>query len=230
MESPDLTPFGFTPTESAAYSALLEAGPSSGYSLARTLGIARANAYQALHGLVGKGAAVIVGREPQVYRPIQPTALLAQIAKEQERKLDVLEREIAAARRTGTPASTEFAGQRELFAIALRTLTREPGVVTCMAPLTILTALLPIWRRRGADGAATHLWIVGTAPETFPIELSGSVAESDVTGFFGQSAAIVSAASSVSLAILQDDTLTGVWSSDPIIMGTARAALAELTT
>jgi len=230
MESIDLTPFGFTPTESTAYSALLAAGPSSGYALARALGIARANAYQALHGLVGKGAAVIADQEPLLFRSVQPAALLAQIAREQEHKLDVLERAVSSAHPVGAPARSEFTGQRELFAIALRTLTRDPGVVTCLASLALLSTLLPIWRKRAADGAATNLWVIGQVPEVFPIELNGSVAESVVVDLFGHSATIITAANCVSLAILEGDTLRGIWASDPIIMGAARAAVAALTT
>ena len=51
----DLTPFGYTQTENLVYSRLLQGGPASGYAVARDLLIARANAYQALRGLVAKG-------------------------------------------------------------------------------------------------------------------------------------------------------------------------------
>ena len=74
MEPVDLTPFGFTPTESAAYGALLAAGPSSGYAVARHLAVARANAYQALNGLVTKQAADCTGEDPQIFRAVQPAA------------------------------------------------------------------------------------------------------------------------------------------------------------
>src|SRR4029077_694037 len=53
----DLTPFGFTPTESLIYEVLLTGGPGTGYTIARAAGLARANAYSALEGLVAKGAA-----------------------------------------------------------------------------------------------------------------------------------------------------------------------------
>ena len=45
MAKLDLTPFGFTPTESAVYEVLLSAGPGTGYAIARSAGLARANAY-----------------------------------------------------------------------------------------------------------------------------------------------------------------------------------------
>jgi len=51
----DLTTFGFTPTESLIYEVLLRGGPGTGYAVARAAGLARANAYGALEGLVQKG-------------------------------------------------------------------------------------------------------------------------------------------------------------------------------
>ena len=39
----DLTPFGFTPTESRIYQVLLEGGPGTGYAIAQAAGLARAN-------------------------------------------------------------------------------------------------------------------------------------------------------------------------------------------
>src|SRR2546426_114084 len=57
----DLTPFGFTSTESQAYAALLRLGPSTGYSVAHATRIARANAYGALEGLVSRTAALRQG-------------------------------------------------------------------------------------------------------------------------------------------------------------------------
>ena len=48
----DLTPFGFTPTESLVYEVLLTGGPGTGYAVARGAGLARANAYSALEALV----------------------------------------------------------------------------------------------------------------------------------------------------------------------------------
>ncbi len=54
---PDLTRFGFTPTEGLVYQVLLTGGPGTGYAIARAAGLARANAYSALEGLVAKGAA-----------------------------------------------------------------------------------------------------------------------------------------------------------------------------
>ena len=61
---PDLTRFGFTPTEGLVYQVLLTGGPGTGYAIARPPGLARANAYSALEGLVAKGAARVDGGRP----------------------------------------------------------------------------------------------------------------------------------------------------------------------
>src|SRR4029077_11000093 len=74
----DLTPFGFTPTESLVYATLLRLGPSTGYAVARSARLARANAYGALEGLVARGAATRTPppNRPARYRPADPPALL----------------------------------------------------------------------------------------------------------------------------------------------------------
>ncbi|MGD8726821.1 MAG: helix-turn-helix domain-containing protein [Gemmatimonadales bacterium] len=225
----DLTPFGFTPTESAAYSGLLAAGPSSGYGLARRLGIARANAYQALRGLVDKGAAVLAGREPQVYRAVQPKGLLAQIARDQESKLETLEQQLSTTDVTGAPSTTAFSGTRALYALALRSITRATGPVTCLGPPPVLVALLPIWRKRLADGAPTNLWSLGGDGRGLPLAVSGEISEARVMRHFGAPAAILVAEHCAAVSITQGDALEGLWSSDPVLMGLARAAVADLT-
>ena len=82
----DLTPFGFTPTESLVYQVLLTGGPGTGYAIARSAGLARANAYSALEGLVSKGAARLDAGRPRRYRPEPPPALLARISNSQGKR------------------------------------------------------------------------------------------------------------------------------------------------
>ena len=53
----DLTPFGFTATESKVYAALLQLGPATGYAVAHAARLARANTYGALEGLGRRSAA-----------------------------------------------------------------------------------------------------------------------------------------------------------------------------
>src|SRR5207237_5263803 len=86
----DLTPFGFTPTESQVYGALLRLGPSTGYALAHATRVARANTYGALEGLAGRAAAIRLPGRPARYRAVDPRALVAQLAAEQGQALDRL--------------------------------------------------------------------------------------------------------------------------------------------
>ncbi|HXV89743.1 MAG TPA: helix-turn-helix domain-containing protein, partial [Gemmatimonadales bacterium] len=76
----DLTPFGFTGTESAVYGALLRSGPATGYAVAQAVGLARANVYAALSGLVARQAAALLAGRPARYRPVDPQTLVTQLA------------------------------------------------------------------------------------------------------------------------------------------------------
>src|SRR5437899_11678015 len=103
MPDVDLTPFGFTPTESVVYSALLRLGPATGYGVSRATRLARANAYAALAGLVTRGAAHRTPARPVQYRPTDPQALLAHLAAQQGDALDRLSRALEDARHPTDP-------------------------------------------------------------------------------------------------------------------------------
>src|SRR5258706_11281511 len=143
----DLTPFGFTPTETSVYFALLGRGPSSGYAVARDLSMARANAYQALRGLVAKGAATLLGDAPQKFRAVRPEAVYAQIVDAQTRKLDKLESDLARAPQSGADAVVRVSGRRAVSELMTRIAARESGPVSLLAPLDVLSALVPVLRK-----------------------------------------------------------------------------------
>ena len=90
----NLTPFGFTATESLVYTVLLRLGPSTGYAVARAARVARANAYSALEGLAVRGAArrTPPPTRPARYRPTAPQSLLARLSVAQGESLDRLSR------------------------------------------------------------------------------------------------------------------------------------------
>src|SRR5712691_10746938 len=85
----DLTPFGFTATESL------------GYAVAHATRVARANTYGALEGLVSRTAALRLPGRPARYRATDPAALIAQLAAEQGEALDRLSRSLRDADRAG---------------------------------------------------------------------------------------------------------------------------------
>lgn len=72
-----LTSFGFTDLESQIYVELMRHAPATGYRLARLVGKAPANTYQALASLGRKGAVVGTETEPRAYRPVAPVELFA---------------------------------------------------------------------------------------------------------------------------------------------------------
>src|SRR5712692_7191511 len=112
MPNADLTPFGFTATESLLYAALLRLGPSTGYGVARATRLARANAYAALDGLVTRGAAQRRGGRPVHYRAAPPQTLLAQLAAQQGEALDRLSRALAETSHPDEPDTHVVSGAR----------------------------------------------------------------------------------------------------------------------
>ena len=224
----DLTLFGFTPTESAAYRALTASGPLGGYALAKALSIARANAYQALHGLVAKGAATRLAGRPERFRPVQPAALFAAIAQRSARQLDALEAELGH-QPAGAAATVPIAGRRALLDTAMRTAARSSSPVTCVAPAAELAALAPAWHRRAAAGWSADLWCLGEPPNgtglPFPVRpLPSSGAE----GYFAGAIFALHTAAAAVLARLEAGGATGFWTSDEVLAGAMRATIDRL--
>src|SRR4051812_3639255 len=85
-----LQAFGFTPTEAKIYESLLRLGPSTGYAVARDAGLARANTYQALDGLVRQGAARRSATIPARYAAFAPETLIGELERRLKRDLDSL--------------------------------------------------------------------------------------------------------------------------------------------
>jgi len=223
----DLTPFGFTPTESNAYTALLELGPSSGYAAARALSIARANAYQALDGLVAKGAAVLIdAATPRRYRAVQPRTLFARILSAQDRKIDELERAVLARPAAAAAPNLQIRGTRALLDVAVRAVVRAEGEVRCVTAGARLDALAPAFRARAAAGRPSSLWATEPHVGDFPVPI-GRV-DQERWGSLGVADAILLAADGALAATLGDDA-EGTWSESPLHVGLIRAAIEHLS-
>lgn len=228
MPRVDLTPFGFTQTENLVYDALTGLGPASGYAVARAAGIARANAYQALNGLVAKGAAVTIATAPLRFRAVRGDAVLALVARESARRLDELEQQIRSEAVDGADAIVPVSGMRALVDIAVRLIARSEGAIQCIAPSPFLMGTIPAWRKRVADGAPAEVWALG-ALDTFPIELAGELAVEQLREHFEQPVILLHAPESAISAMTGPDEPSGYWTSDPSIVGCVGAAIAELT-
>src|SRR5215213_5890268 len=72
-----LAGFGFTDLEARLYCALLREAPASGYRLAKLVGKAPANTYQALDSLARKGAVMVDEGASRTFRPVPSDELLA---------------------------------------------------------------------------------------------------------------------------------------------------------
>lgn len=162
----DLTPFGFTPTESLVYQVLVTSGPGTGYAVAKAAGLARANAYSALEGLVTKGAARVEEGRPRRYRPEPPPVLLSRVVDRQGQAIDVL---AASLREISVPATTtlsEITSRRGLLQLLSLEVARARSAVRLALPADAWSGLGPALRRASGVGVRLELYAQG------PVELA----------------------------------------------------------
>src|SRR5881396_1570996 len=165
MATVDLTPFGFTATESVVYSALLRLGPSTGYGIGRATRLARANAYAALEGLVTRGAAQRTSGRPIQYRPADPQALLARLAAEQGEALDRLSHALQDASHPAEPETRIVAGARAVANVIQQLVARATGSVQGILSAELWRPTLPAWRR-AATRAVLDVRLAGESSDT----------------------------------------------------------------
>lgn len=223
MTQLDITPFGFTPTENAVYRALIELGPSGGYPLSNALGIARANIYQALKGLVSKNAAILVQEKPAEYRAISVDALYAKIVNTQARLLKVLEVQIEATGSSGEPATTKIDSQRSFVQMVLRDAARTGNTVRLLAPGSVVHELAPVWRKRAVDGLDTKLWCIGQW-ENADFEVAGTVMEEVVAELFEHQVAIYGSQNCTMVFYFDGTSQHGYWTNESLFSKIVDAA------
>ena len=166
MAQLDLTTFGFTPTEGLVYEVLLRGGPGTGYAIARAAGLARANAYGALEGLVQKGAARVEEGRPKRYRPEPPSALVARILERQGQALDEVSRALEALSVPATPTLVELSSARGALQLASREAARATNRILLHAAADAFAPLVPALRK--AAGSGVTLSLSATAPVDLP--------------------------------------------------------------
>ena len=221
MKAIDLTPFGFTPTESLVYTTLLRLGPTTGYAVALASRLARANVYGALEGLVTRGAAsrVAPASRPVRYRPTDPQALLAHLATLQGEALDRLSRALRDASHPGEPATKDVAGARAVANLILQLVARAERRVEGVLAAEFWRPTLPAWRHATRSGGAkVELHIAGDVPADAEGIAAGSVSAEAPTLLVVDEAQVVVTSGA-------GDSVSGVWSSHPLIVLLARRAL-----
>ena len=221
MPSVDLTHFGFTPTESLVYQVLLS-GPGTGYAIARTAGLARANAYSALEGLVSKGAARVDGGRPRRYRPEAPAALIARISNDHGQALERLSRELDAASVPGTETLVEVHSGRALLQLITHDVARATESVALLAPPDAYPLLAPALRRPYSAGVPLSLAATG------PVELGFvpvAVVAANGHRWPGMPIILVVDDRSAILAARNGNEVRGHWSTAASFVAAARLAL-----
>ena len=222
----DLTPFGFTATESLVYATLLRLGPSTGYAVARGTRLARANAYGALEGLVTRGAATRTppSVRPARYRPIDPQALLAQLATRQGEALDRLDRELKGLARPGDPVTREMTGSRAVANLVMQLVARAQRRVEGIVALELWRPTLPAWRRAGERGDMS-VRLRGELPPDAPSWLTAAASDATTPS----ATVLVIDESQLIVTSGEGESIAGLWTSHPLIVMLARHALRTMT-
>jgi HTH-type transcriptional regulator, sugar sensing transcriptional regulator len=223
MSRIDLTHFGFTPTESLVYEVLLTSGPGTGYAIARSAGLARANAYSALEGLVAKGAARVEGGRPRQYRPEAPAGLIARIAHNHGLALDRLSTDLETIAVPSTPTVVEIESGRAVLQLITHDVARASRSVGLLAPPDAFPLLAPALRRPVSTGLPVSLWSTG------PVDL-GFASVQLVSGDHGWPGmpiiAVVDGRSAI-VGSRQGNEVRGHWSTAPAFVAAARLALEQ---
>jgi sugar-specific transcriptional regulator TrmB len=218
----DLTRFGFTPTEGLVYEVLLTGGPGTGYAIARTAGLARANAYSALEGLVAKGAARVEGGRPRRYRPEPPAALVARISTDHGQALERLSRELESISVPGTQTLVEVESGRSVLQLITHDIARATESVALLAPADAYPLLAPALRRPISAGIPVTLCATG------PVDLGFAAVDVVPDGTLRWPGMPIIAVIDDRTAVVagrQGSEVRGHWSTAPSFVAAARLAL-----
>ncbi len=221
----DLTSFGFTPTESLVYEVLLKHGPGTGYAIARSAGLARANAYSALEGLVSKGAARVETGRPRRYRPEGPASLIARISSNHGTALEQLSAELEKLPAASGPSLIEIDSGRSVLQLLTQGVTRASRSVDLLAPPDAYPLLGPALRRPFATGVALSLWSTGSVD----LEFSEVSMVPDQHGWPGMPVIAVFDHNIAIIASRRNDLVQGHWSTAPSFVAAARLSLERFT-
>jgi HTH-type transcriptional regulator, sugar sensing transcriptional regulator len=217
----NLTHFGFTPTESLVYEVLLTGGPGTGYAIARSAGLARANAYSALEGLVAKGAARVEGGRPKRYSPETPAALIARISTDHGLAMERLSSDLDAVTVPATTTLVEVESGRAVLQLISHDVTRAKASVALLAPADAFPLLAPALRRPFAAGIPLVLCAAS------PVDLGFAVVELVAGSNRWPGMPIISVVDDTSalMAARQGTDVRGHWSTGPAFVAGARLAL-----
>jgi sugar-specific transcriptional regulator TrmB len=220
----DLTGFGFTPTESLVYEVLLRSGPGTGYAIARSAGLARANAYSALEGLVQKGAARVEEGRPKRYRPEPPSTLIARIVDRQGQQLDTLSEVLGQISVPPSPTMVELSSARGVLQLLAHEIARAQNRVALVAPAEAFPVLTPALRKAASGGVTLEL------ASTAPLELSfAEVARTPLSlDWPGEPILFVVDARGALLGFRQGELVSAHWGTGAVLMAATNVLIGRL--
>jgi sugar-specific transcriptional regulator TrmB len=202
---------------------LLAQGPGTGYAVARGAGLARANAYAALEGLVAKGAARSDAGRPRLYRPEPPGTLLARVTEAQGRALDRLSADLAEIATPATTSLVELDSARGALQLLSREIARATSEVLLLAPADAWPALVPALRRAAGAGVTLRLAAPG------PVELGfAPVGQSAAAEWPGEPLVAVVDGRTAVVAAREGGTVGGHWTAAPALVAAARQAFERM--
>jgi sugar-specific transcriptional regulator TrmB len=206
--------FGFTPTEGKIYQALLRLGPSTGYAVAREVGVARANVYQALESLARRGASRKSATIPVQYAAAGPAALLSELDRSFRRDLSELQEELRSLPLAGSSGTTEL----EYLTSAPQLLSRAASCVDA-ASSEVLAVTGP-WAEplnaRFAFAAARRVTVRAVSLGESPLEgaLARPVSPDQLKGYWGgQPVVVVADRGRAVVGVLSGETASGLATS-----------------
>jgi sugar-specific transcriptional regulator TrmB len=219
----DLTPFDFTPTESLVYEVLITRGPGTGYAVARAAGLARANAYSALEGLVAKGAARADEGRPRRFRPEPAAVLLGRIVDRQQHAVEHLARALDSISVPATQTLTEVTSLRSAAQLLTLEIARAQREVLLVAPPEAYALLGPALRRALGSGVGLELFADGVVDSPAPVR---QISIGDhwpgrplVAAIDGRQAMI---------AVIEGERTSGHWGMAPGLVAAARLSVSAL--
>jgi sugar-specific transcriptional regulator TrmB len=217
----DLTGFGFTPTEGLVYEVLLRSGPGTGYAVARSAGLARANAYSALEGLVQKGAARVEEGRPKRYRPEPPSTLIARIVDRQGQQLETLSQVLAEISVPPSPTLVELGSARGVLQLLAHEIARAQSKVELLLPADSFPVLTPALRK--ASAGAVQLELSATEPTELPF---ASVGHAPVSREWpGEPILVVIDDRGAMLGFRAGEKISAHWGTGPVLIAATRVLI-----
>jgi sugar-specific transcriptional regulator TrmB len=201
------------------YGALLRSGPATGYAVAQAVGLARANVYSALAGLVARKAAALIPGRPARYRAADAQTLVTQLAAGQAAALERLERSLRDAGGDPVEAVHDVTGARPVANVVLRLVARAERSVEGVITDEVFRATGPAWRRAAARAT---LAVRGSGAVEDPGGVLAGTVDVDAGTLL-----VVDAAAAV-VVTGAGERSRGLWSDHPLVVSLARRALAGL--